>query len=268
MKHQISADQKKNNLFIILGSIFITNAILAELIGVKIFSLEKTIGFAPAQLHLLSDFKLDFNLTAGAIIWPIVFISTDIINEYFGGKGVRKVSYLAAGLITYSFLILSIVTHIAPADFWLEINSIDQHGNSFNIDYAYNKIFSQGAAIIVASLTAFLIGQILDMYVFHSIRKVTGGKLLWLRATGSTLVSQLIDSFVVLFIAFYLLAGNNKWSMEQVLSVSIINYIYKFSVAILLTPVLYVAHHFIDKYLGLKDAEKTIEDANTKGYQN
>ena len=268
MKQTLSIEQKKNNLFIILGSIFITNAILAEMIGVKIFSLEKTIGFAPAQLQLLPDFKLDFNLTAGAIIWPIVFISTDIVNEYFGGKGVRKISYLAACLIMYSFVILFIATSISPADFWLNINSTDQNGQPFNIDYAFNKIFSQGLAIIVASLTAFMIGQLLDLYVFHSIRKVTGGKYLWLRATGSTLISQLIDSFVVLFIAFYLLAGDHKWTISQVISVGIINYIYKFSMAVLLTPLLYVAHHFIDTYLGLKNATKVIEEANIKGYQN
>lgn len=252
MKHTTTLEQRKTNLFILLGGIFITNAILAELIGVKIFSLEKTIGFAPAQVNLLSDFTLDFNLTAGALIWPVVFISTDIINEYFGKPGVRKISYLAASLITYSFFIIYLATTVSPANFWLDINKTDPQGNPFNIDYAFHKIFSQGLAIIIASLTAFLIGQLLDVYVFHRIRKATGEKWLWLRATGSTFVSQLVDSFVVLFIAFYLLAGDNRWSIAQLVSVGIINYIYKFGMAVLLTPVLYIAHHFIDIYLGLK----------------
>lgn len=261
-------DQKKTTLFIILAGIFITNAILAEMIGIKIFSLEKTLGLQAAQISLFTDFKLDFNLTAGALIWPFVFISTDIINEYFGKQGVKKVTFLAIGLISYSFVILYLATKIAPSDYWLNVNNSDANGQPFNIDYAYQRIFSQGQAIIVASLTAFLIGQLLDVYVFHAIRKSTGGKWLWLRATGSTLVSQLIDSFVVLFIAFYLLAGNNKWSIEQLVSIGIINYIYKFSTALLLTPLLYVAHHFIDTYLGKKEAASTVEEADIQGYQD
>ena len=81
---------KKTNLFIILSGIFLTNALLAELIGIKIFSLEATLGFAQAQLHLLDDWVLDFNLTAGVVLWPVVFVTTDIINEYFGKQGVKK----------------------------------------------------------------------------------------------------------------------------------------------------------------------------------
>lgn len=256
-----TTDTKRTTLFIILAGIFITNALLAELIGVKIFSIEKTFHLDPAQISLFADFKLDFNLTAGAIIWPVVFISTDIINEYFGKKGVQKVTMLTIGLIAYSFLILYISTHIAASDYWLDVNKTDADGAPFNINYAYQRIFGQGQAIIVASLTAFLIGQLLDVYVFHSIRRYTGEKWLWLRATGSTLISQLIDSFVVLFIAFYLLAGDQKWSIEQLLSIGIINYIYKFSVALLLTPILYIAHHIIDRYLGKTQSRELIDNA-------
>jgi conserved hypothetical integral membrane protein len=263
---QATTDSKKTTLFIILAGIFITNALLAELIGVKIFSIEKTFDLAPAQISLFTDFKLDFNLTAGAIIWPIVFISTDIINEYFGKKGVQKVTLLTVGLIAYSFFVLYVSTHITASDYWLGVNKTDANGAPFDIDYAYGRIFGQGQAIIIGSLTAFLIGQLLDVYVFHAIRKSTGEKWLWLRATGSTLISQFIDSFVVLFIAFYLLAGDNKWSIEQLISIGIINYIYKFSVALLLTPLLYVAHHFIDRYLGKTEAEALIDKANTEEY--
>ena len=123
----------------------------------------------------------------------------------------------------------------------------------------------KGAGIIVGSLVAFLIGQLLDVYVFHKLRKLTGSKNLWLRATGSTLVSQLVDSFVVLFIAFYLLAPQgSKWSVDQVLSVGIINYIYKFVIALAITPLLYVAHYFIDNYLGKEKAKKMMAEAAEK----
>jgi len=235
----------------VLSGIFLSNAIIAELIGVKIFSLESTLGLPPANIPLLGEFTLDFNLTAGVVIWPIVFVTTDVINEYFGKEGVRKISFLTVYLIGYIFLIIVIVTILPPAEFWIDLNNIDASGNSFNIDYAFNKIFRQGLGIIIGSLTAFLIGQLVDVFVFQRLRKVTGAKMIWLRATGSTLVSQFIDSFLVLGIAFYIF-GN--WSLSQVIAVGIINYMYKFSMAILLTPLIYLAHFLIDNYLGKESA--------------
>ncbi|WP_299820709.1 queuosine precursor transporter [uncultured Pontibacter sp.] len=253
-----ASEKKRTNLFLVLSGIFIANALLAELIGVKIFSGEALFGLPGAQLPLLGDAKLDFNLTAGVVIWPVVFITTDIINEYFGKSGVKKVSVLTVVLILYAFLVISLVTGLPPAPFWLEINNTDAQGNPFNINFAFNAIYRQGLGIIIGSVVAFLVSQFLDATIFHWLRKYTGSKKIWLRATGSTLVSQLIDSFVVLFIAFFLF-GN--WTMELVLSVAAINYIYKFLVALALTPVLYVAHFFIDSYLGENQAEALTEKA-------
>jgi len=242
-----SQDRKLQWIYIVLCSVFLTNAILAEMIGVKIFSLENLIGTKPAQIHLLKDFVLDFNLTAGVVVWPIVFITSDIINEYFGKSGVKRISYLTAILVTYVFGAVYISTTLPPAGFWLEVNKTDMAGNPFNINTAFATIFRQGLGIILGSVTAFLIGQILDAHAFHWIKSLTGSKHIWLRATGSTLISQLIDSFVVLVVAFYLF-GN--WSFNQVIAIGIINYIYKFSVAVLLTPLLYLIHYWIDEYLG------------------
>ena len=250
--------RKKTNLFIILSAIFLTNAIIAEIIGVKVFSMESSLGLQPAQLNFFGGFILDFNLTAGVVIWPIVFITTDVINEYFGKKGVRKISFLTAFLIAYIFVIIYMVTKLVPASIWLELNSVDADGNPFNINNAFQTIFRQGLGIIIGSLTAFLIAQLLDVFIFQRLRHLTGKKMIWLRATGSTLVSQLIDSFVVLGIAFYVF-GN--WSIMLIVSVGIMNYIYKFAVAILLTPLLYVAHYFIDKYLGQEVADRMAEEA-------
>ena len=141
-----------------------------------------------------------------------------------------------------------------------------QVGNAFDIDFAFNKIYTQGLGIIVGSLIAFLIGQMLDVYVFQRLRSITGEKKVWLRATGSTLISQLIDSFVVLVIAFYLLApADSRWPFAQVVSVGIINYIYKFTVAIVLTPLIYLGHHVIDRFLGKELAEEMKADAAAGG---
>lgn len=264
-----SFHQKKTNLFLVLAGIFITNALLAEMIGVKIFSFEKTIGADPAQISLFGGFVLDFNLSAGVILWPVVFITTDIINEYFGKPGVKKISYLTAGLIAFAFLVIYIITHLTPADFWLDINSKDAEGNNFNVDFAFNLIFRQGMGIIVGSLIAFLIGQLLDVFIFQKLRRITGTKMIWLRATGSTLVSQLIDSFVVLFIAFYFLAPEgSRWPASQVVAVASINYIYKFFVAIGMTPFIYLGHSIIDRYLGKENAEMMMKEAqdSSKGF--
>ena len=125
------------------------------------------------------------------------------------------------------------------------------------MDVAFNKILGQGLRIIVGSLTAFLIGQLVDVFVFQKLRRATGNKRLWLRATGSTLVSQLIDSFVVLFIAFY-----GVFATDQIIAIGITNYIYKFAVAILLTPLIYLGHYLIDNYLGKENAALISEEAS------
>ena len=259
LKKDHNFHSKKTTLFIILSGIFLTNAILAEIIGVKIFSGELALGWQPAGWTFFDHYVLDFNLTAGAVIWPIVFITTDIINEYFGKKGVRRISFLTAIFIAYTFLVIVSVTNLPPAPFWLEVNTPDPSGNPFNIDYAFNLIFRQGLGIIIGSLTAFLLGQLIDVFVFHKLRKITGPKMIWLRATGSTLISQFFDSFVVLGIAFYIF-GN--WSFEQMIAVGIINYLYKFCVAILLTPLLYLGHYLIDGYLGKDVAEQLTSEAS------
>jgi len=251
-------EQKRHTLFVVLAGIFLTNAIVAELIGVKIFSGEQTLGFSPANLNILG-FTMDFNLTAGAVIWPVVFITSDLINEYFGKPGVKRISYLAAFFIAYSFLVIFLTIKLPPAQWWLDANKTDNAGHYFNMDFAFNKILGQGQRIIVSSLAAFLIGQLIDVFVFQKLRKITGSKMLWLRATGSTLVSQFIDSFVVLYLAF-----TGIFSNDQLLAIGITNYLYKFSVAILLTPLIYAGHYIIDRYLGKENAEKLSEESANK----
>jgi queuosine precursor transporter len=248
-------EHKKQYLFLFLCGIFLTNAIIAEVIGVKIFSVEGVLGIPPAQISLFGS-TLDFNMSAGVVNWPIVFITSDLINEYFGRKGVRRISFMTAGFICYMFVVVYATTLLPPAPFWTTVNG-------FNINEGFNRIFQQGMGIMIGSITAFLLGQLLDITVFSWLRSRTGSKFLWLRATGSTLFSQLVDSFVVISVAFYIF-GN--WTLEQVLSVGIVNYIYKAVVALLVTPILYVAHNLIDKYLGKENAARMSEEAAASSY--
>lgn len=249
---------KTTRLFYILGSFFVANAILAEFIGVKVFSLEKTFGMLPLNLSILGYKDLSFNLSAGVLLWPVVFIMTDIINEYFGRRGVRFLSFTAAALILYSFLMVFLATNLIPADFWIQRNTPQ---GSINMHLAFNTVYGQGMWIIAGSLTAFLVGQLVDVTVFHFLKKRTGDPKVWLRATGSTLVSQLIDSFIVLIIAFYFGAG---WDLGLVLAIGVVNYIYKFFIAVVFTPLLYLIHYLVDIYLGKEFAEKLMHEATSK----
>jgi len=251
---------KESRLFLILGSFFVANAILAEFIGVKIFTVEGSLGMKKFDINLFGVPDLSFNMSAGVVTWPLIFIMTDIINEYFGVKQVRFLSILTSILIIYAFLIVGFAINLVPSDFWINQNI---QGQSVNMNLAFAGIFGQGMWIIAGSIAAFLIGQIADVMIFHKIKKLTGEKALWLRATGSTLVSQFIDSFVVIFIAFYINPQYN-WSWQMVAAIGIVNYTYKFIVAILMTPLLYLIHGIIDRFLGKDLAERLISAAADK----
>ena len=256
----MSFKTKESRLLLVLGSFFIANAILAEFIGVKIFSVEGSLRIPKFNISMFGVPDLSFNMSAGVVTWPLIFIMTDIINEYFGVRQVRFLSILAAILITYAFLIVGFAIGLVPSDFWI---TQAVNGQTINMDLAFNGIFGQGMWIIAGSIIAFLIGQMVDVIIFHRIKRSTGERLLWLRATGSTLVSQFIDSFVVIFIAFYINPQYN-WSWQMVAAIGLVNYTYKFLVAILMTPLLYGIHTIIDRYLGKDLAKKLITEAASK----
>jgi uncharacterized integral membrane protein (TIGR00697 family) len=254
---------KSTKLFIILGGVFISSALIAEVIGVKIFSLEDTLGVRRANINIFGS-SFSFHLTAGVLLWPVVFIMTDIINEYFGTRGVKFLSYLTIILISYAFLAFNGAILLSPSEYFDIGNHIAKPNDAFN------GIFGQGLWIIIGSMVAFFTGQLLDVFIFHKIKKYTGEKNIWLRATGSTLVSQLIDSFVVLFIAFYIgkriqTGQGAPWSLHQVMVGASGNYIYKFVMAIVLTPVIYWVHYLIERYLGKTLATEMKESAMVKG---
>ena len=250
-----TTDLKANRLFIVLAGFFLINALLANFVGGKIFSLESTLGIEPVQWSLLGV-QGNLSFTAGVLLWPFVFVMTDIINEYFGVRGVRLISWIAVAFICYAFVAAYAVIALAPAEFWVEAN---RDLGVPDIQRAFTLIFGQGLWIIAGSVVAFLVGQLIDVTVFHRIRRATGERLVWLRATGSTAISQLIDSFVVLYIAFVL--GPQQWPIEQFLAVGTVNYAYKLAVAIALIPLLYLARRLIKAYLGADEAERLRTEA-------
>ena len=241
---------RSTRLFVLLTAFFVGNAVVAEFVGVKIFALENTLGLPPFGWELFGQ-SGSLSFTAGVLVWPVIFILTDIINEYFGRRGVRLISYAAVMMISYGFVFAYASIQLAPAEWWVTVNA--DRGVP-DMQAAYDNVFGQGLWTIGGSITAFLVGQLIDVSVFHRIRAATGERWIWLRATGSTALSQLVDSFVVLYIAFVL--GPQQWPIGLFLAVGTVNYCYKMVMAVLLSPLLYVARSQIEQYLGKEEAEK------------
>ncbi len=242
---------KEHRLFIVLACFFIGNTIIAEVIGPKMFSLEKSLGITPFDINLFGIQHISLNFSAGSILWPIVFIMTDIINEYYGRRGVLFLTYTAVGIIAYAFFMLLLTTQTAPADFWLTVNADIKP----DINTAFSRIFGTSMWIIIGSLTAFLVSQLIDAVFFYRFKRYTGSKMIWLRATGSTMISQFFDSFLILFIVFYIGAdASQRWSFNQIAAMGLVAYTYKILTAVVLLPVLYFAHGVIERYLGKEKA--------------
>jgi len=253
-----TVDSRASRLFTVLAAFLVADALIAEFVGVKIFALEKTLGVAPFDWHLFGQ-QGSLSFTSGVLLWPIVFVMTDIVNEYFGPRGVRFISWLAVALISYGFLAAYLAIHLAPAEFWIGVNT---ESGVPNMQSAFAAIFGQGMWTIVGSITAFLVGQLIDITVFQMIRRVTGEKWIWLRATGSTLVSQCVDSFVVLYIAFVL--GPQHWPTGLFLAVGTVNYAYKATLAFAMIPVIYLVRRIIRAYLGAAAADTLVSSTASK----
>jgi len=221
---------RKQLVFFVLGGFFLTNAILGELTGGKLFNVP-SLG--------LFDFE-HVTLSIGVIPWPVVFITTDLVNEYFGKAGVRKLTFLAVAMIAYVFIVLFMAISIPGSP-----NSPVSHE-------AFRAVFGQSLWIIVGSIVAFLVSQLVDVLVFAAVKRRTGDKMLWLRATGSTAISQLIDTFVILYIAFVI---PGRLELEAYYQLGVGSYLYKLLIAILITPLIYFAHGMIDRFLEGGDRE-------------
>jgi uncharacterized integral membrane protein (TIGR00697 family) len=226
---------KRELVFIILAGVFITNAVVAELIGGKLIQIGP------------------FIMSIGIIPWPVVFLTTDLINEYYGKEGVRRLSLITASFIAYAFVILLIAIKIPAAA-----------GISTVSDAQFFAVFGQSLWIIVGSIAAFLTSQFVDVFIFWLLREKTGGKMIWLRSTGSTVISQLIDTFVIMGIAFWL---PGKMTTAVFLNAALTGYTFKLLIAIVLTPLIYVGHNLIEKYLGDEESHKLIKHSAEESLQ-
>ncbi len=221
---------RKQWLFVFLVGLFITNAVTAELISNKLINIP--ISFSISNINIGP-----FTTIVGILPWPIVFIITDLMNEFYGEKAVRRVSWITAILIAYCFIIVGLS---------MQIPAVEITGSNLSDDASYNKVFGQAQMVIVGSIAAFLVSQLLDAYIFQFIKRKTGDKFIWLRSTGSTLFSQLIDSYIVLYIGFVL---PGSLSFTEFMKIAPTNYVLKIVIAFALTPLIYLGHYLVKRYL-------------------
>lgn len=218
---------KRTLILFILAGFFIANTVVAEMIGSKLIS-----------------FGGPFVNGTSLVLWPFVFVLTDILNEYYGKDVVRKLTFITVGLISYVFIVLFVAMKIPAVDF------------SPVSDENFNTVFGSSMYMIIASLVAFITSQLVDSFVFWVVRKRTGSKLMWLRSTSSTIVSQLIDTFIVQFVAFVL---PGVWSYSEFAKNASFAYGLKIIIAVCLIPLILIIHKLLDTYFGKEEAEKMIE---------
>lgn len=233
----------KLNLFITLVSVFMVCLVIGDVIGGKLSS-----------FHLLGR---EWVFSVGQLAFPVTFILTDILNEFYGRKVVRRVTYLAFVMVGLTFCIVYLSAQLPWASFTLD-PQWDRDGNV--APRTFHIVFTQATDIQLASMFAFLIANLVDIWVFFVVKKLTRDKLLWLRATGSTAVSQLIDTVVISGIIWW-----NKVGFENYVVIVLTSYAIKLTAAVFVTPVIYLLHDLIEKRYGIAPAPPEVESADIAG---
>lgn len=226
-------------LFMTLVGVFLTSLILGNLIAGKVAGID-------VGGHELV-------MSVGGIPFPLTFVLTDILNEFYGRKVVRRVTFLGFAMTAIAFGMI----HLAATLPWMS----DAHGADWKglPPSAWNSVFTGATQIQIASMIAYLAGQLLDIALFFTIKRWTGNRFLWLRATGSTVISQGIDTILVTLIGFWSLPGDTLVEMIQTA------YLVKIVVAIAMTPVIYALHALIERTWGLEPVPLEVPSGDVGG---
>ncbi len=206
--------------------------LVADVVGVKLFRVE--------------PFGITVEHTCGMLTFPITFILTDLLNDYYGKAAARRVAFIAftMGAMVFGVINLSLAMPSLPAP--------------FNVpDSAFEAVFAKARIMYVASLAAFIVASLLDIWIFGLFKRATKGRFLWLRATGSTVISQVFDSLVVSLLAFHLMPAWLGMGSEMIapvgdaLKIAATGYVLKFVLAIAITPLIYAGHSVL-RSLGMR----------------
>ncbi len=220
---------RPQKLLLVSSAVFFTALVVAEATGSKFFTLIRL----PFAVTILGMSFTEVVMTAGVLSFPITFIFTDLLNDLYGKRVIRFITLVGMVMILFEYLILQAAIRVPAAP----ISPVSGE--------AFQQVFGSAGRIIFGSLAAYLVGQMADISLFHTLRRMTGGRHLWLRATGSTFGSQFIDTFIVLTVAF---SGTLRF--QEIMAVTLFNYLYKFIIAVLITPLIYLAHGAMERYLG------------------
>jgi uncharacterized integral membrane protein (TIGR00697 family) len=234
---------KAQVLYVWLAAFSVACLLIADIVGIKLFRIP--LGFT---FHIPGiDKQFDaIEHSCGMLTFPVTFLLTDLINEYYGKRAARRVTWIGLVMALFVFAVINIAQYMPylPAPY----NITQDH---------FDAVFASAKIMYIASITAYLIGQLADIWVFHILKKLTRGKLLWLRATGSTVISQTLDSFVVTFLAFSFFRtvfpdpSNPPMAAGQVVQTAITGYMLKFVLAIAITPLIYAGRGLIHRWFGL-----------------
>lgn len=251
------AEEKRQSLLLALCALFVGFFVTAEILGSKLWGF-RLFGFGPDSIGLGDGER--FVATTGILAFPLTFVLTDVVNEYFGRKVVRVFTWLAIAVNVILQPVIQLAIR-APAVSFTPGVEAEQ------IQAAFSLALGQTWAIVAASLVAFAIAQFVDASVFTWLRHRTGGKLLWLRAQGSTVVSQLIDTAAVIFLAFVVIpsvVGQPHMTVGAAAAIAATNYVYKFAIAVAITPLLYLVHWGVERWLGREFAERLVHEAHPR----
>jgi queuosine precursor transporter len=222
----------RTRVYIWLTAIFVTCLLIADITGSKFFHFGLfTIGSYTFVTH-----------SAGMLSFPITFLLTDLVNEYYGKRGARRMTYIGLAMAALAFLLIVAARKLPPASG----SPIPQE--------TFEAVFAMSNRLYIASLTAYFFGQLADIFLFGVLKRLTAGRMVWLRATGSTVVSQALDSFLVSTILLYGVArpDGTPWGLPDIMEVAATGYILKFFIAVGLTPVIYLGRRIIHDRFGLQ----------------
>ncbi len=215
------------NIYLVLASVFIASLVVSNLIFQKFFS-----------FNFLGWYN--FEISVGILPYPITFLVTDLISEIYGKKKANQV--VIAGIFASVFSLgIIMLSDIAPATEWSPVG-----------DHTFHNVFGLSALAVLASMMAYLVAQFVDIRIYHFWKVKTKGKHLWLRNNFSTISSQFLDTFTVLFLLCSF--GVIEWKLFGILLLN--GFLYKLLVALLDTPILYFFVYWFRKQFKLEVGEE------------
>lgn len=219
----------RHQLYLVLVCLFVTCLLVADIVAGKYF-----------QIGALE-------MSVGTVTFPIAFLLTDIVNEYYGRPGARLMTAIGMAMLIVAFALIFMSRELPVS------------AGTYVHQPAFDEVFGISMRLFAASLVAYLLSQIVDIHAFHLVKTITASRHLWLRAIGSTVVSQVVDTFVVNYAA---LVGVRP--AREILAIVGASYLYKVIVAILLTPLCYVAHDIITRRMGIEPAPHDEQELATQ----